>query len=291
VADHRARTYAAQDGLRLSFRDYGPADGATVLCLPGLARSARDFAALAERLTAGIAGAPRRVLTPDYRGRGASAWDPDWRHYRAEVYLDDIRHLLIVAGVHRVTVVGTSLGGLLAMGLAVVVPTAVAAVVLNDVGPHVDPGPGARILAYVGEDVPLDDWDAAVVRLKNLFPNLSLDSDEAWRTFARNTYRQGPFGPYADERLHVDWDPAIVRPLRQPRQPERDLWALFGALGHVPLMTVRGGVSDVLTAATFAEMRRRRPDMAAVELPGVGHCPTLAEPAVEAVLDGFLART
>src|SRR5713226_6270456 len=117
---YRARHLTAQDGLQLFYRDYGNPHGSRVplLCLTGLTRNSQDFADLAER----CAGT-RRVICPDYRGRGRSAYDPDWRRYEPMTYLNDIGHVLLANDIHRVVVVGTSLGGLLAMGLAVMRPT------------------------------------------------------------------------------------------------------------------------------------------------------------------------
>src|SRR5262249_34199486 len=138
-----------QDGLRLYFRDYGdPASERTpVLCLTGLTRNSADFHEVALR----VAG-ERRVLAPDYRGRGRSAYDPDWRNYEPRIYVNDAAHLLAATGVERAVVIGTSLGGLLAMGLSVLRPTMVAGIVLNDIGPGLVGSGLARIMDYVGKD-------------------------------------------------------------------------------------------------------------------------------------------
>src|SRR5262249_571120 len=134
----RACYYRSQDGLKLYYREYGDAaadeERLPVLCLPGLTRNSRDFHDLALRL------APqRRVPAPGHRGRGKSAWDPDWRNYRPEMYLSDVFDLLAVADAPRVVVVGTSMGGLLAIGLTAYRPTCLAGVVLNDIGPELKP--------------------------------------------------------------------------------------------------------------------------------------------------------
>ena len=130
---YREATVSAQDGLALYYRDYGDAlaSKTPVLCLPGLTRNSADFAELAARLSRG-----RRVLCPDYRGRGRSAYDSNWRNYDPYVYINDISHLLAATGIGRAVIVGTSMGGLLAMGLAVLRPTLVAGAVLNDIGPN-----------------------------------------------------------------------------------------------------------------------------------------------------------
>ena len=157
----RERHISAQDGLQLYWRDYGNAlsPRLPVLCLSGLTRNSRDFTELAERLSL-----TRRVLCPDYRGRGFSARDPNWRNYEARTYLNDVLHVLTAADVHRAVVIGTSLGGLLAMALAVLRPTSVAGIVLNDIGPEITPGGLERILAYIGTNRPQPDWDTALVK-------------------------------------------------------------------------------------------------------------------------------
>src|SRR5689334_21399825 len=156
---YREGRVSVQDGLALYYRDYGDrlAGRTPMLCLSGLTRNSADFAALAERLSG-----DRRVICPDYRGRGRSAYDRDWRNYDPYVYISDISHLLTATGIGRAVIVGTSMGGLLAMGLAVLRPTLVAGVVLNDIGPDVASPGLARILQYVGVDYPQSDWDTAI---------------------------------------------------------------------------------------------------------------------------------
>ena len=158
---------SAPDGLRLYVRDYGDplSDATAVLCLGGLTRNSKDFDHVAQRL----AGS-RRVIALDYRGRGRSDYDPDWRNYKPETYLADIMTVLTALNVHPVVVCGTSLGGILAMGLAAVSPLAIAGAILNDVGPVVG-GPGLqRILEYIGQDRPMANWDEATAEMKRLFP-------------------------------------------------------------------------------------------------------------------------
>lgn len=278
---HRERWYGAQDGLKLFFRDYGDprAPGTPLLCLGGLARNSRDFDALGRRLCA-----RRRVVCPDYRGRGRSSYD-DWRNYRPEVYVSDLVHLLALCNLHRVVVCGTSMGGLLAMGLAVAVPTVLAGVILNDIGPDVDPGGLTRIRGYIGEDQPQPDWEAAVAHLKALFPRLGLDSDAAWRDFAETTYREAD-----DGLLHYNWDPALAKSLVRGGGPPADLWRYYGALGRRPVLAFRGELSDVFSEETFARMAEAKPDLVRVTVPGVGHTPMLDEPLAVAAIDEFLAE-
>lgn len=276
----RERRFTSSDGLGLSWRDYGDAasPATPVLCLSGLTRNSKDFHDLASRLSP-----HRRVVGLDYRGRGRSDYDPDWRNYQPRVYLQDIRHLLAVAGLSRAVVVGTSLGGALAMALGLLVPGALAGVVMNDIGPQLSGKGLSRILDYIGTDRPQPDWASAAAHLRDMFPDLSLKSEERWQTMARNTYRPG-----TDGLLHFDWDVRLAEPLRRSREP-LDLWPMYRSLRRIPALAIRGGISDVLSEETFGRMRAEKPDLHQAVVPGCGHCPTLDEPEAEAALDRFLA--
>jgi len=280
-ADFREGHLASQDGLQLYYRDYGDrlAERTPVLCLTGLTRNSKDYHALASRLAE-----TRRVICPDYRGRGRSAYDPQWRNYVPPTYINDIRHLLAGLNVHSVVVVGTSLGAFLAMGMAAAMPTLLAGAVLNDAGPDLNPDGLKRIVGYIGEDRPQRDWDAAAATLRELFPTLSIKTEEGWRDFARQTYREGD-----DGLLHFDWDTNLAKPLINGGTDMPDLWRLFHALRNVPVLALRGELSDVLSAETFARMAEEMPDLTQVVVHGTGHAPTMAEPEVVEALDAFFA--
>src|SRR5216683_1731368 len=231
---YHERRLSAQDGLQLYYRD------------------------LAER----FAGS-RRVICPDYRGRGRSAYDPNWRNYDPTTYLGDIGHILMANDIHRVIVVGTSLGGLLAMGLAVMRPTNVAAIVINDIGPDVDPGGLARIIDFIGVDRPQPDWPSAVAMLRKALPRLAIKDADWWERFARATFREG-----TDSALHFDWDIALVEKLKRSQGAIQDLWPLFRALRDIPTLAVRGAISDVLTEEGLQRMIAAKPDLVTVTVPG-----------------------
>ncbi|MGB8275623.1 MAG: alpha/beta hydrolase [Alphaproteobacteria bacterium] len=279
-ASYQERYLTAQDGLRLYYRDYGPhgSRAAPLLCLTGLTRNSKDFHRLASTYSA-----RRRVLCLDYRGRGRSDYDPDWRNYAIPTYVTDVRHLLAANDIHGVVIVGTSLGGMVAMVIAAAFPAVLRGVVLNDIGPEVEAAGMARILAYIRNLRPLPDWPTAARELKRCFPRLSLQTDEEWLTFARATLREG-----SDGLLYPDWDMNLLKPFRGAAPVS--LWNLFQALSRVPLMAVRGGISDVFRPETLAKMAAARPDMVQVTVPNVGHVPTLREPEVTPALEAFLAR-
>ncbi len=275
------RHYHAQDGCRLYYRDYGDplSAPAPLLCLSGLTRNAKDFDVLARRLAG-----RRRVVCPDYRGRGQSDTDPDWRKYAPKETLGDVRHLMIAAGLHRAVICGVSFGGLLAMALSVVAPTALAGVILNDVGPDLNPSGTERILDYLSRDHPQADWETATATMRQTFPYLSYKTDEDWRRFTEASFREG-----ADGQLHVDYDVNLVRPLRETHEQE-DIWRLFAALRRIPVLLIRGGKSDVLSEETVEKMVRVKPDLAYLSLAGVGHAPSMNEPESERAIDEFLRR-
>ncbi len=282
MAQFRERRLTAQDGLSLYYRDYGDplSPRLPMLCLTGLTRNSADFADLADR----HAG-ERRILCLDYRGRGRSAYDRDWRNYDARVYVGDIAHLIAANDLHRLIVVGTSMGGVLTMALAVLKPTVLAAAVLNDIGPDVIAGGITRILDYIGRDQPQQDWPSAVAYLRRLLPRLSIRTDEGWLKMAHATYRQGE-----DGLLHFDWDVNLAKPLLAQRNNVPDLWPFFRALRPVPTLALRGAISDVLSVETFERMALAKPDLLRVSVPGSGHAPTFNEPEAAAAIDEFIRR-
>ncbi len=275
----RERRFTSRDGLSLYFRDSGDpfSPRLPALCLPGLTRNSRDFAALAARLSE-----TRRVICLDYRGRGQSDYDSNWRNYHPLTYLDDIRHLLAVLGIGRIVAIGTSMGGLLAAGMAAAMPTALAGAVINDVGPEIGQRGLDRIVAYMKDVGPLADWNAAVAKLRATFPNLPAVRPEDWLKIAQATYREGH-----DGLLHPDWDTRLVRPLLEEGTASYNVTALFAALRSLPVLLVRGERSDVLTADAFERLGARLPQARRITVPGVGHAPSLSETQVKDALDDF----
>ena len=276
---YRERRFSAPDGLSLAFRDYGDplSPGIPLLCLSGLARNAKDFAHFAERQAA-----RRRVVCLDMRGRGRSAYDPKWENYRPEVYLRDVAALLAAANLHHFVVCGTSMGGLLAMGLAVTNPTALAGVIFNDVGPAVQTQAIGRIRDLIARNDALPNWDAAVAKVKEVHADLNYDAEWKWRRLAEASYHEDE-----DGKLRVEWDTNIARTLGGQIP---DLWPFFRAIKRLPALAIRGENSPVLSAETFAAMLAEKPDLIQVTVPGTGHAPALDEPEAEQAIDDFLAR-
>lgn len=268
---------SAWDGLALAVREWdGGDDHPPLLCLPGLVRTGGDFAGLAAQL-----GTGRRVIAPDYAGRGASARARDTARYAPEAIARDVMDLCAALGIHDAITIGTSFGGLLACGLAAARPGLIRAVVLNDVGPEIGRDGQAFVKDFVGRDPNLPTLDDCVAFLRAHLPPLSLSTDAEWRQMAALTYEQGP-----DGRFHPQWDTRIAQTLDAP---VRDLWPLFGGLQGRPLMLVHGLASNILLPATIDRMRQLRPDMTVASVPDVGHAPTLAEPEVAGALARFVA--
>ncbi len=255
-------------------------DGAgrrTLLCLPGVVRTSGDFAAVAAAV-----GEERRVIAPDYAGRGESGRARDVSRYAPEACVRDILDMCAALQVHGAVGIGTSFGGLLCMGIAAARPSLLHAVVLNDIGPEITSEGADWVRTFVATDPSLPDLAACVSYLRAVLPPMSLHDEAAWREMARLTY-----APALDGLWHPLWDTRIAQ-LLQARIP--DLWSLFGALSHLPLLLVRGELSNILLPDTVARMQAARPDMTVVSVPGIGHAPTLAEPPVVAALRDFLDR-
>jgi pimeloyl-ACP methyl ester carboxylesterase len=274
--------FDSQEGLRLFSRVYpGPSPAApVVLCLHGLMRTGRDFEDLAQHL------APRfRVIVPDVRGRGLSARDPNFNNYQIPVYLADLQRLLAGLGAARVTIIGTSMGGLMAMVLAAMQPALLAGIVLNDVGPEVDPAGLERIRGYAGKAPPVRDWAGAIATVRMVYgPALPGLSEARLEKLARAGYREDARGV-----PQPDADPLISEPLKDTSKAAPDLWPLWGAIAKVPMLAIRGGLSDILSASTFARMQREKPDLRSLTITNRGHAPLLDEPESLAAIDAFLA--
>ena len=248
-----------------------------ILCLPGLVRTGADFDPIVPFI-----GTGRRVVSLDYAGRGGSGRSPDVERYGPEACLRDVLDVCAALYLHRATVIGTSFGGLLAMGIAAARPGLLRAAVLNDVGPDIGAEGAEFVRDFVARDPKLESLDACAAYLREHLPPLSLATADEWRTMAALTYEPG-----ADGRFHPVWDTAIARLLDRPRP---DLRSLFGGLAGVPVLLIRGEVSTLLTAAAATRMRALRPDMAFASVPGVGHAPILTEPPAREALVAFLAR-
>lgn len=279
--EYRDLFVSARDGLRLYARDYGPDTGNAlpVVCLPGLTRNAEDFHDLALALSQDKVH-PRRVLAIDYRGRGRSEWDRDWRNYDARVETDDVLQILTAAGIERAVFIGTSRGGLIAMALAASRPPLLAGAVLNDVGPVLEAKGLIRIRSYVGKMPRPSSFGEAADLLRQMssaqFPRYT---DEQWLKQARVTWRE------REGSLVLSYDPALAKTLEaldlETALP--DAWPLFEGLSNIPVLAIRGALSDLLSAQTLKAMQERHPRLTAVTVPDQGHAPALEGDLIDTI--------
>jgi len=277
------RRFTARDGLPLAALDWGGLEAnrlsgrAALLCLPGLCRTGRDFGLIAERHAA-----KRRVVALDYAGHGESGRAADPARYSPEHAVRDLLDAMAALHLSRVAVIGTSFGGILAMLLGVLRPAALAGVVLNDIGPRIEPAGLADVHALVGCDRAFAELDAAAAWLRQAMPPLSLETDAEWRRFAELTFAPGP-----DGMLRPRWDRRLIEALSDAAaQP--DLSNAFRSLAPLPVLLVWGEVSRILAPRTIAAMRAQKPDLRVLGVPGIGHVPSLSEPAIAPALDRFL---
>ncbi len=276
--------YWSNDGLRLHYRDYrGGENGFPVFCIPGLTRNARDFEDVAVRIAAG----GRRVIALDLRGRGESGYAPDPMSYVPLTYAQDVTTLADELGFDRFACVGTSLGGIVSMILAAMLPGRVAGVALNDVGPEVAPGGLARIRGYVGQGGTYRTWvHAARVFAdqagRDRFPDNSIAD---WLRLVKRAYSLTPEG-----RIAADYDAKIAEPFAVPGgETGVDLWPALDALRDIPVAIVRGANSDILSADTAAKMLGHMNRATLVTIDRAGHAPTLEEPEAAEAIDAMLA--
>jgi pimeloyl-ACP methyl ester carboxylesterase len=279
---------SAADGLRLHVRSTGSAilPALPVICLPGLSRTADDFETLAGVL-AGDAAHPRRVLALDYRGRGQSDYDRDPANYNFQTELADLIAVITALDCAPAIFIGTSRGGILTMMLAALRPAVIAGAVLNDIGPVIEPRGLMRIKGYVGRLPQPSSYEEGGEILRRLFsaqfPKLQAAD---WLAAAKRAFKTGE-----DGRLVPTYDARLAQTMEgvELEKPLPPLWKEFDALAGVPLMTIRGENSDILSAATLAAMGEHHAGMEAIEVPDQGHTPLLTEADVIARIASFAA--
>jgi pimeloyl-ACP methyl ester carboxylesterase len=280
--------FRSQDGLLLAVRifDASRSNRLPLLCLPGLSRNSRDFTALGNYF-AGHPTEARTVIAVDYRGRGLSDPDRRWQNYAPSVEAEDVLGAATALGIEQAVLVGTSRGGILAMILGALRPGLIAGVVLNDIGAVLEGTGLARIKRHLDGTRPVSTWDEAISLVRNngssQFPGLSL---EDWRATTEAYFAQNRAGlaPQFDRRLlraiaDIDFSAKIP-----------DLWPQFASLQRVPVLAIRGELSDVLSAETLAEMADRHPDLESLTVRGQGHAPLLRDAPTLARILGFVRR-
>ena len=280
MAEWTDRYWNSADGVKLHYRDHdGNRDRPPILCIPGLTRNARDFEPVADR----FAG-EWRVISIDLRGRGGSAFDPDPANYKPMVYVADILKMLDQLGIADAVFVGTSLGGLCTMALALTDRERIAGALLNDIGPVVDMAGIDRIAGYVGKEARFTGWDEAIAqvaeRTVDVYPDYGLAE---WDRFVRRMAREDGSDVVFDYDMRIadNFERAATAP---------EIWPLYRALDGRPVTILRGELSDLLSAEVAERMASAISDVELVTVPRVGHAPSFDEPESIAALERLLAR-
>ena len=270
------RRFSATDGTELAYWDEG--EGVPVLCLAGLTRDRRDFSYLAPHL------ADVRLIRLDARGRGASG-RADPATYTVPQEAADALALLDHLGLESAAIVGTSRGGLLAMWIAATAKDRLRGVCLNDIGPVIDEAGLDVIRGYIGRRPRVRTLAEAAELRAAIMDGFEGVPAERWRQEVEHFFEE------REDGLHLTYDPALSEAVAASSgQPAPDLWPLFDAMEGLPLAMLRGANSDLLSPATFADMRRRRPDAVAAEVPGRGHVPFLDEPESLSAIREWISR-
>lgn len=288
VTTYTETSFISTDGLRLFARDYAPHSGPArlpVICIHGLTRNSADF----DEVAPWIASLGRRVLAVDVRGRGNSDYDSDPSHYNPMVYAGDIIKLARDLGIERAVFIGTSMGGLITMTVALRSVGLIAAAVLNDVGPILSQRGLQRIAAYAGKGEVLASWQDAADYTRGInelaFPS---NTPDEWNKWARRAFLQQP-----DGRLTMRYDANISQPIQAGKLRPTSLigrYAFRRLARSRPTLLIRGALSDLIEPEQVAYMRAVAPAMEFAEVPGVGHAPMLTEAAAQTALRAFLDK-
>ncbi len=270
--------YLLADGFHdLAFMEYGSPAAPPVVCVHGLTRQGRDFDRLARALAADF-----RVICPDLPGRGRSDWLSDPDLYQPQTYITALAHLL--AGLEApVRWVGTSLGGICGIVMAAQPGTPIGRMVINDIGPFIPAAALARIRDYLVPSPEFHDLRALEAHLRVIHEPFGVPDDAGWAEMARHSARVLP-----DGRVTLHYDPAIAVPIRAQEPADVDLMPFWRTIA-VPMLTIRGALSDLLLPETFAEMERSGSQT--LLIPGVGHAPALMDEKTIAAIGAFLRES
>lgn len=268
-------TFTSSDGLSLFYTDDGA--GLPVLCLPGLTRTTQDFQYVTPHLP------PCRLIKMDYRGRGQSDFDPKWQNYILPIEVRDVMELMDHLSLNAVAILGTSRGGLNAMGLAATAPGRLLGAALNDVGPELNPDGLSDIMVYLGRKPVARNHAEAAAALPYVLKTFQNVPAERWLNEAQTHFIETGDG------LDITYDPHL-RDAVEMGGKVPDLWPFFDALAGKPLCLIRAAQSELLTAETAQKMQDRRPDMIHATVPGRGHIPFLDEPESVAAIRMWMEK-
>ena len=274
--------FRTNDGLDIYAKDWGNKNATqTILCLHGLTRNHKDFEPFASAF-----GQDKRIIAWDTRGRGLSQRDPNSSNYQLSTYVQDVLELINHLQLDKFAIVGTSMGGLITMQLMTLIPEKITGVVINDIGPILEPAGVSRIGEYISDINLFENFERAGQALKKVHlcahPNFS---DEDWTHFAERTFR------WSNEGVIPDYDPAIadsLKSIKSDTSDQQSAWTLFDAMKNHPLCIVRGELSDLLSRETAQQMVQRHGKATFISIPSTGHAPMLNENECLKPLSEFL---
>ena len=280
--------YISDDDLRLYARDYSSAldknkNAKTILCMHGLTRNSADFEDISNVLADDY-----RLIVVDQRGRGKSAYDPNPANYNPLVYVQDMFVLLKELELSSVILLGTSMGGIMAMMMAAMKPEMVESIIINDVGPEIAKPGLDRLKKYIGQSAPVSNWDEAVKQTAVINSIAFPDADEQfWLEFAKRLYTEDESG--CPVLAH---DPKIAVPLMDTdaNAVAPELWPVYELILDKPILLIRGELSDIIDIECVQRMQKMKPDMEFLEIPNIGHAPMLNEHNVDKVVLKFLTK-
>ncbi|MDB5991177.1 MAG: alpha/beta hydrolase [Herbaspirillum sp.] len=270
---------------RMAYKEWGDAGNPNVLvCVHGLTRVSDDFDALAQALSTQY-----RVICPDVVGRGRSGWLADPQYYAIPQYVSDMVTLLARVDAPSVYWLGTSMGGLIGLGLASLRHNPIKKLILNDIGPAINPEALVRIGQYVGEPMKFASFEEASAYIRAISVSFGEHTEQEWHKLASDVLRQD-----ADGQWIRHYDLGLAVPFKATTEAsgkaaEAMLWAAYDAIA-CPTLLIRGADSDLLTQEVAQSMTQRGPRPKLVELPGVGHAPTLVNQAQIALIENWLSQ-
>ncbi|MEN3363053.1 MAG: hypothetical protein V7606_327 [Burkholderiales bacterium] len=265
------------------YKEWGdPHNQKVLVCVHGVTRVSDDFDSLARQLCRDY-----RVVCPDVVGRGRSGWLRDPQHYQLPQYVSDMVTLLARLDAETVHWLGTSMGGLIGIGLASLPDSPIRKLVINDVGPVLNPEAIKRIGDYIGQEVRFASFDEAVQYIRAISLPFGTHTDEEWRKLAADVLRQDKDGQWTR-----NYDLALSVPFKAvtpelTKKGESQFWAAYDAI-RCPVLLVRGAHSDLLSHEVAQAMTERGPKASLVEIEGVGHAPTFVHADQISIVESFL---
>jgi len=272
------------EGLhQMGYKEWGASENPNVLvCVHGVTRVSDDFDALASELSAQY-----RVICPDIVGRGRSGWFRNAQYYQVQQYVSDLVTLIARLDTDRVSYVGTSMGGMIGMGLASLKDTPIHKMVLNDIGPVLNVSAIGRIGQYIGQPMTFSTFDEAASYIRSISTTFGEHTEEEWHKLCSDVLRQDKNGKWVK---HYDISLALPMQAITPELAQASqlmLWAAYDAIS-CPVLLLRGKESDLLSHETAIHMTQRGPRARMIEFEKVGHAPTLVHPDQIAAIQQFL---